>query len=327
MIAGDGRLAGMDQLAPGDALEGINGKRGGAVGGGQKVGIELQGGPRPHWLAAVHAVGPDDLLGGGHGAGLVGVGPNQLGLSAHRGGQLTPAQGEDASGGSDLLLHRRQGQGLIALLSGQVHQAATDRVELEAIALAGVLNSLGRLHHVQSQVERVAPKDVAHGVAAHDDQVQARLLGDGLEPGRAHLARGADAETVTGDHEGLSGGYALTKIRHQVAESACLPAVIQRIQAFRDAILAGGDLVGIDGVEFLGGIHAIPEDQGLALDRTGLLGGLLGRDRIDLVELHAGQKVGGLDGAHGGMLRLRRCQPCSGAADRAARLARWAFRA
>ena len=71
---------------------------------------------------------------------------------------------------------------------------------------------------------------------------------DGLQPRRAHLPRGANAETVTRHHESLATVDALEEVGHEVAERTCLPAFVEPVEALRDAVVGGRDLVGVDRV-------------------------------------------------------------------------------
>src|SRR2546430_17124072 len=102
---------------------------------------------------------------------------------------------------------------------------------------------------MKAEVERVAPEDVAHPRAADDDELAARLLTDAFEPGRAHLARRADREAIARDDEGLAAAHALAEVRHEKAERARLPAVIEGVEALRHAVVRRRDLVGVDRVE------------------------------------------------------------------------------
>ena len=52
-----------------------------------------------------------------------------------------------------------------------------------------VQHGLRTLHDVQPQVQRIAPKDIAHVVATDDHHFVTGFVGDPLEPGRAHFAR------------------------------------------------------------------------------------------------------------------------------------------
>src|SRR4029079_17878429 len=66
------------------------------------------------------------------------------------------------------------------------------------------------------------------------------------------------------------------EIGHQVAEGPRLPPLIERLEAFGDAVGGGGDLIRVDGGQllFLAGDFQIPEDERLAVNRGAGLGGL-----------------------------------------------------
>ena len=59
---------------------------------------------------------------------------------------------------------------------------------------------------------------------------------------------------------------ARAKVGHQIAERPRLPAFVERVEAFGDAVRRGRDLVGIDRVELLllAENFQVPEDQGFA---------------------------------------------------------------
>ena len=57
----------------------------------------------------------------------------------------------------------------------------------------------------------------------------------------------------------------LAEVRHQVAERARLPALVEGLEALGDAVGGGRDLVGVDGIQLPAGSVRVPEDQG----RTG----------------------------------------------------------
>ena len=121
---------------------------------------------------------------------------------------------------------------------------------------------------MQAKVERVAAEDVAHVVAADDHHLEADFFGDRLQAGGTHLARRADGKPVAGNHERLAAMDTRAKVRHQVAERARLPLLVERVEAFRDAVGRRRDLVGVDGVELL--LFAedleVPEDERAATD-------------------------------------------------------------
>ncbi len=108
-------------------------------------------------------------------------------------------------------------------------------------------------------------------MAADDDQLETRLLGDPLQSRRAHLPRRSDGEPIAGNDEGFAAVNPLPEIRHEVAECARFPALVERVEAFGNAIRGGGNLVGVDRVELLllAKDFQVPEDQRLtANERT-----------------------------------------------------------
>ena len=120
---------------------------------------------------------------------------------------------------------------------------------------------------MQAEVERVAAEDVAHVVPADDHHLEANFFGDRLQPRRRHFARAADREPIAGDHERLAAMHAGAEVRHQVAERSGLPALVERVEALRDAIGRRRDLIGIDRVELLRRVLRIPDDQRLAANQ------------------------------------------------------------
>jgi len=211
----------------------------------------------------VDAVRPDDPFGRRHPpSGLV-VRPFDLRLPPHRVGELAPADREDPARAADLVLLRRERLRVVGRALRLVREPAARGLEAERVAVLRIVDRGGRLHDLEAEIERVPAEDVAHVVAAHDHQLEARLLGDGLQAGGAHLARAPDGEPVAGDHERLAAVHALSEIGHQESERAGLPALIERIEALGHAVLGRSDLVRVDGVELLPGAapRPIPEDQ------------------------------------------------------------------
>ena len=206
MIVGDGRLAREDRVAAGDLVEGVDRKRRGAVRGRQQVGVDAQRRARPKLVAAVlvDAMRPDDLLGRGHAARRVRVRKVDRGRAAtdrrnsrRPTAKMPPLRRISSSFGES-------GTGVYVFPCVTLASAAGRRIEREFIAVAGVGDRLGTLHDVQAEVERIAPEDVAHVLAADDHHLEAGFFGDALESGRAHLARGADREPVAGNQERLA---------------------------------------------------------------------------------------------------------------------------
>jgi hypothetical protein len=61
---------------------------------------------------------------------------------------------------------------------------------------------------------------------------------------------------------------ALSKVGHQVTEGAGLPALIEVVEALRDAVVRGRDLVGVDRIELLSGNLWVPEDERATSDQV-----------------------------------------------------------
>ena len=165
------------------------------------------------------------------------------------GAKLAAADFEDAAAPANLFLLRRQRHGLIRLALRHVRNRARKRIERELVAVPRVLDRFRTLDDVETQVERVPPEDVSHVVAADDDHLLADFLGDALQSGRAHLARGPNREPVTRNQEGLAAMDAGPEVRHQVPERPRFPALIERLQTLGDTIGRRRDLIGVDGVE------------------------------------------------------------------------------
>ena len=269
VIVGDRGLARINRAASGDLVERVDRKRRGPVGRGQEVRVHAQGRSGVQGGVLVHAMRPNDLFGRRHAPGKVRLRPPDLGKGLDRRTELAPAHGEDAAARADLLLFRRQGHGRVALRLRFVRQAARRRIEGERIAVLRVLDRLGALHDVEAEVEGVAPEDVAHAVAADDDELEALFLSDALQSRRAHLARGADGEALARDEEILAAMDAGPEVGHEVSEGPRLPAFIESLEALRDAVGGRRDLVGVDRVEFSAGGLRVPEDERLAADRRG----------------------------------------------------------
>ena len=119
---------------------------------------------------------------------------------------------------------------------------------------------------MEAEVEGIAAEDVAHPVAADDDELEALLLRNAFQARGTHLPGGADGEALARDEEGFAAMDALPEIRHEVAEGARLPALVEGIEAFRDTIGGGSDLVGVDRVALPAGPRGIPDDERLPAD-------------------------------------------------------------
>jgi hypothetical protein len=175
------------------------------------------------------------------------------------------------------------------------------RLEAELVAIPGIGHRFRTLDDLQSQVQRIAAEDVSHVVAADDDHLEPGFVGNCLEAGGAHFARRSDREAVAGDDKGLAAVNARAEVGHQIPERPGLPAFVERIEAFGDAVGRGSDLIRIDRVEllFLAENLQIPDDQ-RATANDGGGGGLLDRrrGRRDLFSGHARLQPGGFDLMH-----------------------------
>ena len=251
-------------VAAGDLVERVDREGRRAVGGRKQVRVHAERRARRDGGVLVDAVRPHDLLGRRQSARRLGVGETDLGARADGVAELAPADREDPSGDPDLLLLRRERNGLVGLSLRLVGQPPRRGIEGERVAVLRVLHRLGRLDDVQPEVEGVAPEDVSHVVAAHDDELEALLLGHALQARGAHLARGADREPLAGDQKRLARVDPLAEVRHQVAERAGLPALVERVEALGDAVGGGSDLVGVDRVALPARPGGVPEDQGAA---------------------------------------------------------------
>ena len=196
-----------------------------------------------------------------------------------------------------------QRHGLVRRALRLVREAAGHGIEAELVAVARIGDRLGALHDVQPEVEAVAAEDVPHVVAADDDHLEAGLLGDALEAGRAHLARRSDREPVAGDDEGLPAVHARAEVGHQVAERAGFPLLVERLEALGHAVGGRRDLIRVDRVAFLGELrpwkaHRIPEDERPSTDEVVGLPRALGGSVRQRLDGHAGLATGGLDPVH-----------------------------
>ena len=212
---------------------------------------------------------PHDLLGRRHPARRLGVRPFRARAAAATDSRNSRRpDGEDAAAAPDLLLLRRERDGLVGAAQRLVREPARARIEGEDVAVLRVGDGLRTLNDVQAEVERVAPEDVAHVVPADDDELEPDFLGDALQSRGAHLARGSDREAVAGDDERLARMHALAKVGEEVAEGAFLPPLVERVEALGDAVGRRGDLVGVDRVELAARCLGVPEDERPAADET-----------------------------------------------------------
>ena len=118
---------------------------------------------------------------------------------------------------------------------------------------------------MKTEVQRIAAEDVAHVASAHNHHLETGLVGDALEPGRAHLTRRSDRKSIARDDERLAAMNTGAKVGHEIPEGARLPSFVQCLEALGYAVGGRGDLIGIDGVEFAAVSGAselrIPENQ------------------------------------------------------------------
>ena len=192
VVVGDRRLARVDRVAAGDLVEGVDGERRRAVGGRQQVGVDAQrrarrrprrpcrrGGPRrsARWSSCARA-------------------RRRRRATRSRGARSTDARNSRRPtakmppAAADLVFlggQRQRRRRSCPASRWRAARVAGSKVNSSPSLRVG--HRLGALHDVQPEVERVAAEDVAHVVAADDDQLEADLLGDGLEARRAHLAR------------------------------------------------------------------------------------------------------------------------------------------
>ena len=176
-------------MAAGDPVESVDGERRRAVRCRKQIRVDPDGGARSEVRTLVDAVRPDDLLRGGHPSGLAGIGPLDERRRLDRSPELAPPGRDDSTDAANLVLLRREGNRLVRPVLRQVLQPPGARIEDELVAVSRVGHRLAALHDVQAEVDRVAPEDVAHVVAADHDHLEAGFLGDALQSGRTHLAR------------------------------------------------------------------------------------------------------------------------------------------
>ena len=266
MVVGYRGLARKDGAGTGDLVEGVDGERRGPVRGRQQVAPDPEGGAGADLGLGIHTMSPYDLLREGQIAGDRLRGPLHPRRTLDRFRKLPATDGDDAPRAPDLFLLGRERDRLVGAAAGLVGEAPGQGVEAEAVPFLRILDRLAALDHVQAQVESVAPEDVADVRAADDDQLQAGFLGDCLQSRRAHLPGRADGEAIPRHQESLAAMDPGAKVWHQVAEGADLPALVEAVQALRDAVRRRRDLIGVDRIELAPGDLGIPEDQRLAAD-------------------------------------------------------------
>ncbi len=238
----------------------------------------------------VHAVGPDDLLGRGHAARVLRIGPPDLRRARGRLAEFPPSDGEDAAAAADLLFLGRERNRRVALLLRLVGQRAGRRVEGKAVAVLRVGDRFGRLHDVETQVERVPAEDVAHVGAADDDELEPGFFGDALQSRRAHLARRADGEAIAGDQERLAAVHALRGSPASGSGTRRPSSARPAYSRLSDTQSAAGVIWSVSiASSFLPGVLGVPDDESLAPDgRPGSACGRVGRPGTRQVfELHS----------------------------------------
>ncbi len=230
VVVGNRCLPRVNRVPAGDLIERVNRERGRAIRRRQQIGVDPE---RVAWLDVrvfVNPMRPDDLLGRGHATGPFGVGKLHERLPGHRRLELSTTNRKDAAASSNLVFLGGQRHRLVPLASSNVLEAPRDGVEAELVAIARIAHCLGTLDDVQAEVEGVATKNVAHVVGADDHHLEPDFLGDRLEPGGRHLSRRANRKAIAGDHKRLAGVNALAKVRHQIAERAGLPPLVERVE-------------------------------------------------------------------------------------------------
>ena len=275
MVVGDRGLPRIDRLPAGDLVERVNRKGRGAVRGRQQVGVDAERGARPEVArgkCAIDPMGPHDLLGGGHRHG-----PSPRPAQSSDGRRERRTRG--TRGGPRRRCRRcRESLPLSATAGparsfapGDVLDRTRERIERELVAVLRVGHRLRALDDVETEVEGVATEDVAHVGAADDHQLEPDFFGHGLEAGWTHLPRRANGEPVAGDDERLAGVHAAAEIRHEIAERADLPPLVERVEALGHAVGRRRDLVGVDRVELARARRRlrIPENERAAANQRG----------------------------------------------------------
>ena len=300
VIVCDRRLPRIDRAPARDLIERVNGKWRGSVRRRQQVRIHAQRRTRLHVGVLVDAMRPHDLFGAGQSPRDVVRREDHLRIALDRRSELAPPDGEDPAAAADLVFLGRERHRRVAMAPRDVLNLPRRRIERELVAVPRIGNGLRTLDDVQAEVERIAPEDVAHVVAADDHQLAADFFGDGLQAGRRHLARRSDGESIAGDHERGAGVNARAKIRHQVAERTRLPTLIERVQAFGHAVSRRRDLIGVDRIELPVRVPRVPEDQRGATDELdAILTAVVGRPRAgERIDGDARLQNGGLRGLH-----------------------------
>ena len=180
MVVGDRRLPRVDRVAAGDLVERVNRKRRGAVGGRKQIGVDAAASSpgRSSRAALVDAMRPDDLLRRRHArarAPAAGNSIDRLPSRPRRGTRGVRSRRCRRFGGSRLpSASAAPGRSVLPCVT--FDRRRDDGIEFELVAVARIGNRLRTLHHLQTEVERVAAEDVAHVVAADDRPSRGRLL-------------------------------------------------------------------------------------------------------------------------------------------------------
>ena len=245
---------GIDRVAAGDLVEGVDREGRGAVRRRQQVGVDAQRRARlkPRGVdrlstRCAHMICSVVVMPRGAARRRASRSPAR----AHRRRELAPADREDAAAAADLLFLRRQrhrrrrscpASRSRARACGSNVNSSPSRASATASGLCTTCRP--RLKPLRRKMSPMLwPQTIDH--------LEAGLFGDALEARRAHLARRADREAIAGDDERLAAMHARAEVRHQVAERAGLPALVERLEALRHAIGRRRDLVGVDRVELL----------------------------------------------------------------------------
>src|SRR5439155_1620427 len=96
--------------------------------------------------------------------------------------ELASPDGEDPSAATDLVFLGGERRRLVAFASRLVDERASLKIEGEAIPVAGIGHRFRTLHHVEPQVQRIAPEDVAHVVPARLPCERSRRPSSGAWP-------------------------------------------------------------------------------------------------------------------------------------------------
>ena len=251
MIVGNGGLPRVDAIAAGNLIERVNGERRGSVGGGQQISVHADVSPgtsvrrslSTRCAQMICSVVVIDRASAASGNSTTGACSTDARNSRRPTAMMPPLRRISSSFGVS-------GSGSYVFDCVRFSSRLVLGIEQKLVTVPCIVDRLGALHDMQPEIERVAAEDVSDADAADDDHLETGFLRNPLEPGGAHLTRGANCEPVAGHHEGLPAVHPFAEVGHQIAERSGLPAVVERFQAFGNAIGRRRNLVGIDGVEF-----------------------------------------------------------------------------